>query len=67
MARGSDAAAKGIEDGDLLLSINGTAVTTMDELKSVIYQYQVGQTVEVVIFRGGQQYLAELTLSEDRG
>lgn len=67
VARGSDAAAKGIEDGDLLLSINGTAVTTMDELKSVIYQYQVGQTVEVVIFRGGQQYLAELTLSEDRG
>lgn len=67
VAKGSDAAAKGIEDGDLLLSINGTPITTMEELKSTIYQYEVGQTVETVIYRAGQQYLVELTLTEDRG
>ena len=67
VAKGSDAAAKGIEDGDLLLSINGTPITTMEELKSAIYQYEVGQTVETVIYRAGQQYLVELTLTEDRG
>lgn len=67
VAKGSDAAAKGIEDGDLLLSINGTPITTMEELKSAIYQYEVGQTVETVIYRAGQQYLVELTLAEDRG
>ena len=67
VAKGSDAAAKGVEDGDLLLSINGTPITTMEELKSAIYQYEVGQTVETVIYRAGQQYLVELTLTEDRG
>ena len=67
VAKGSDAAAKGIEDGDLLLSINGTPITTMEELKSAIYQYEVGQAVETVIYRTGQQYLVELTLAEDRG
>ena len=64
---GSSAHQRGIEDGDILLSINEKPVTSMDELKAAIYEYEVGDTVETVIYRGGQRYLVELTLSEARG
>ena len=64
---GSDAYDKGIEDGDMLLSLNGQRITTMDELKSLLYDMEVGQTVEAVIYRQGERYLVELTLSEHKG
>ena len=64
---GSSAQEMGIEDGDILLSINDQNVSTMDEMKAAIYEYEVGQTVEAVIYRAGQRYLVELTLSEARG
>jgi len=64
---GSDAYRVGIEEGDLLLSIGGTRVASYDEMRSAILSYEVGDTVEVVVYRGGQQYLAEVTLSEDKG
>ena len=65
--RGSDAFAKGIEEGDLVISVEDTRVTTADELRAAIFDFQVGDTVEAVIYRGGQQYLVELTLMEDKG
>ena len=64
---GSSAEERGIEDGDILLSINDTPVASMDEMKAAIYSCEVGQTVEAVIYRAGQRYLVELTLTEDRG
>ena len=64
---GSSAAEQGIEDGDILLSINDKSVTSMDDLRSAIYEYEVGQTVEAVIYRAGQRYLVELTLGEAHG
>ena len=63
----SDAYKKGVEDGDILLSINDIRVTSLDEMKAAILDCEVGQTVEVIIYRGGQQYLVELTLAEDKG
>lgn len=65
--RGSDAYAKGIEDGDILISIDDEHVTTMDELKAVLNGYAVGDTVTAVIYRSGQQYQMQLTLTEDKG
>lgn len=65
--RGSDADTKGVEDGDLLLSVGGTPVTSMDDLKSAIIKCDVGQSVEVILYRDGQQYRLTLTLTEDRG
>ena len=64
---GSDAYQKGVEDGDILLSINDTRVTSMDEMKAAIYNCEVGEAVETIIYRGGQQYRVELTLTEDKG
>ena len=64
---GTDAYRKGIDNGDILLSLNDTRIYSMDDLKTFLYNSEVGQTVEAVVYRGGQQYLLELTLSEDKG
>ena len=39
--RDSDAYNKGVEDGDILMSINDTRITTMDEMKAAIYDLEV--------------------------
>ena len=64
---GSDAEAKGIEHGDMLLSIDGNRILSMDQLKAVLFDREVGDTVEAVIFRSGQQYRVALTLGEQKG
>ena len=64
---GSDAYTKGIEDGDMLLSVDNQRITTMDELKAVLFDREVGETVEVIIFRAGEHYRVQLTLDEHKG
>ena len=64
---GSDAHKKGIEQGDILMSIDGNRITSMEELKTYLYNCEVGQTVEAIIYRSGQQYRLELTLHESKG
>ena len=64
---GSDAQIKGIENGDMLLSIDNQRITTMDELKSVLFDREVGDVVEAVIYRSGERYRLSLTLSEHKG
>jgi len=64
---GSDAHAKGIEDGDMLLSIDGQRITTMEDLKSLLFDREVGEVVEAIIYRGGEHYRVELTLGEHKG
>ena len=62
---GSDAESKGIQEGDMLLYLGETRITSMEDLKSAIYDCQVGQTLETIIYRRGQQYRVELTLTEN--
>ena len=64
---GSDAQIKGIENGDLLLSVDNQRLTTMEELKAILYDREVGETVEAIIYRAGQQYRVRLTLGEQKG
>ena len=63
----SDAAAKGIQSGDILMSINGHPITGQDDLTSALYPMNVGDSVQVVIYRAGSQYQLTLTLTESRG
>ena len=63
----SDAAKKGIQTDDILISINNTYISSMDDLNNVLYGCEVGDTVDVVIYRAGKQYLLQLTLSEAKG
>ena len=61
---GSDAAAKGLHSGDIVLYAAGQPVTSEDVLNRVVNAAQVGQTVELIIYRGGQEYSAQLTVTE---
>ena len=62
---GSDAASKGIQEGDMLLYLGDTRITSMDDLQNAVYDCEVGEIVEAIIYRRGQQYRLNLTLSED--
>ena len=64
---GSDAHEKGIEYGDILISINNQRITDMDSLNTVLYAHDAGDTVNVVIYRSGKQYSLTLTLHENKG
>ena len=62
---GSDAAKKGIQEGDMLLYLGDTRVTSTQDLKTALYDSEAGDVVEVIVYRNSQQYKLELTLSED--
>ena len=61
---GSDAQMKGILPKDILLSVAGQRVTSMEDVQTVLYAHEAGETVEVIIYRNGQQYRVDLTLAE---
>ncbi len=57
----------GITEGDVLLSVDETRVTNTQTLESLLYGYQAGDTVTVILYRGGKQYSVALTLDEADG
>ena len=61
---GSAAHAVGIETGDILIAIDDNAITSSDALKTVLYGYVPGDTVQAIIYRGGHQYSVSVTLGE---
>ena len=63
----SDAAKKGIMTKDILMGINNTPISSMDDLNNFLYGCEVGETVSAIIYRGGKQYLVNLTLTEWKG
>ena len=67
MDRFSDAYSKGIEDGDILMSVNDERITTPEALETLLYQYTPGDTVTLIIYRSGRQYQLSLTVDEAKG
>ena len=63
----SDAAAKGIVTGDILLSLGEIRITSEEDLVSALYNLNPGDSVTAIIYRYGMQYQVELTLSEANG
>ncbi|MBE6946852.1 MAG: trypsin-like serine protease [Ruminococcaceae bacterium] len=53
-----------IKAKDILLSINGTRVTTQEELDAALYSYHAGTEVTAVLYRNAQQYTTTLILKE---
>ena len=63
----SDAAQVGLEEGDILLTLDGKTITNAEALTTALYGYQVGDTIEAVIYRGYKQYTVILTVEEAKG
>ena len=64
---GSPADLAGILPRDILLTLDGTPVTSQDDLDRLLMERQVGDTVVLTLYRAGQQGRVELTLTEDMG
>ena len=64
---GSPADLAGVETGDILIQLDSTRISEMDDLNTALYSHQAGDTVTLTIYRSGYQNTLELTLAEDRG
>ncbi len=59
----SNSAAYGVlQQGDILIAMDGTSVTTMDALKVILYQYQSGDRVSITVVRKGTEKTVSLLL-----
>ena len=50
---GSDAQAKGVAAGDIITAVNGTRVTSIDELNRVKNQFPAGDSITLTLYNGG--------------
>ncbi len=54
----------GIKAGDIVIGIEGEAITTMDELNEIKNRYSAGDTITLTIYRDGTNMDLDLTLDE---
>ena len=54
----------GLRPGDVVIKINGTSITTMDELNAIKNECQIGDEITLTIVRDGQEEELKLTLME---
>ena len=59
---GSDAQAKGVAAGDIITAVNGTRVTSIDELNRVKNQFTAGDSITLTLYNGGNYRDVEVTL-----
>ncbi len=62
--RGSNAAMAGILPGDILLSLNGAQTPDTETLQSLIGLYHPGDTVDLILYRGGKEISLDLVLTQ---
>ena len=60
----SDAAAKGIQKGDVITEVNGTPVESTAEIQAIKDALKVGDTLTVKIWRSGEIIEMEIALME---
>lgn len=58
------AAIAGVETNDIILSVNGAPVMTMEQLVTTIRLYRVDQVVDLVVTRGDAELTISVTLLE---
>jgi putative serine protease PepD len=64
VVQGGPAAAAGIKPGDLIISVNKTAVANTDELATILAGLKPGDTVPIVVVRNGKKVTLNVTLGE---
>jgi len=55
VAPDSGADAAGVEQGDVILSVDGEAITSNDQLGEIVRGHSPGDTIEIVVERGGEE------------
>lgn len=66
VAEGSDAAEKGLQEGDVLMFLSGTAITDQKCLEELLVDKTIGQNVRAVVYRHstGEKLTLDLTVEE---
>jgi S1-C subfamily serine protease len=64
---GSPAARAGLASRDLLVSIGGAPVTSVDDMHRILAEEAIGLPTELVFFRGGARQVRIVTPLERRG
>lgn len=64
VSESSDAAAKGVQVGDIITAVNGEAVTTTDEVLAVKNTLEVGDSMTLTVWREGESFDVSITLME---
>ncbi|HOP11671.1 MAG TPA: trypsin-like peptidase domain-containing protein [Oscillospiraceae bacterium] len=71
VAAGTDAAAQGIREGDIITAVDGEAITSTSQMVSIIRSHEAGDKIKISIFRkqGGltDTLTLTVTLYEDKG
>lgn len=62
ISKNSTAAAQGLEVGDILLTLDGEALSTRTDLYTVLYSQNTGDTVIAAVSRDGRQFTVTLTV-----
>lgn len=64
---GGGALAAGLEEGDVIIAIDGKKVRTMTELQETVVQYRPGDKVTVTFLRNKKERKLEVELKNSRG
>ena len=62
VAKGGGADRAGLQEGDVILTVNGTRVGTMNKMYSILVNYKSGDSVDVSFLRNGRTMETTVTL-----
>ena len=51
----------------MLLQVDDMRILSMEDLNTVLYSHEVGDTVTAIIYRSGKQAAVDLVLTEAKG
>ncbi len=66
LEQSSSASQQGIRLGDVLLSLNGTTIDSMEDVEEILSGCAVGDELIAVLYRSGVEFTAVITLAEER-
>ena len=66
VAEDSSAAQQGLRRGDILLTLDGVAVTNLDILQEITYASTVGQELQATVYREGREITLTLIMGEEK-
>jgi len=64
---GAPAERAGIQPGDTIIAVDGTAVRSVDELIIAIREHKIGQSVTLTYLRNGAKSTTKVTLEDNKG
>ena len=59
---GSDAWTQGLREGDVILRVNGTEVSSVPEVNAIKDEFQVGDTLTLTVYRDGETFDMDIRL-----